>query len=842
MAHSSITYADKVENNGATPAGRFGADDLNEIKTVTNANGADFDGRIDLLEAGGGGINNLTSSGHVGDGTTVTFPLSFAPQTEVPQAFVVGIDGVLQSPIDAYTVSTTTDAITFSSAPPVNAEIVVSTANVLTGTDISASTIISTGSTTTRLLADRFADTLNLKDFGVIYNDRSSAILNSEKLNAALIVASNEKVTLNLGSGVLFLADPIVQTGRVRVIGSGTLNEWSKVNNPDQGEADTVLVMIGSPTQTSTVAGVSSMYNWGAGRINPSERSTTHNDSEYRLLSFVEDNTLATGRTLKKFSAAWTVENGASGSSFYGFRVIPDYGGTEGMDGYSDDYGNTVGVVSYPLSSGEWDVGLHLDNTRSITVDNVQFVGQWRMAGLLGIAHAKDNPAALYKNRFIDCTFNGYHGVEIRGYDGAPVIAQGTTTIDIPWADDHPFGADGDMELALTTGGVNKWPSRDLYTFTGMTKVTGGAYDVLRLTGISPNVPADVSNAFPYFNGGGTSQTDFERGEIMGFQHPSREPCHIKGLAGVVDGVFAYPSVAVGVSGTKATEIWFHQTSLTGYEEVMAHVHDCRNITFDVYVEANRAFSGLSSRGGRVIFSPEPSANPHSLSGNSSAGTQRPIWKHRGSTLGDGSLDTRPSLSLIDATYFTDVADVGFMESFYLTAPLDPAHASNRSEGEVLISSGDRRAGLGRRSARPPFSTPDEDNIDWSLRVDPTNGDVVAEKPVVAPRFNSVTVTIDDDDVAVISSLLSKAGFVYITHAPEGSVSQYGISGQAYFDIGNSAYALELLGGADFTVLTTALTGTTGADGDVTVGVDTGNLYLENRYGSTEVFTITVIG
>lgn len=170
MAYDEITYADKVENNGATPAGRFGADDLNEIKTVTNANGSSFDVRIDALEAGGGGVNNLTSSGHVGDGTTVTFPLLFAPTTEVPQAFVVGIDGVLQSPIDAYTVSTTTDAITFSSAPPVNAEIVVSTANVLTGTDISASTVIATGSTTTRLLVDRFADTVNVKDFGAVGN------------------------------------------------------------------------------------------------------------------------------------------------------------------------------------------------------------------------------------------------------------------------------------------------------------------------------------------------------------------------------------------------------------------------------------------------------------------------------------------------------------------------------------------------------------------------------------------------------------------------------------------------------------------------------------------------
>jgi len=200
MAYSSITYADKVENNGATPAGRFGADDLNEIKTVTNANGADFDGRIDLLEAGGGGINNLTSSGHVGDGTTVTFPLSFTPQTEVPQAFVVGIDGVLQSPIDAYTVSTTTDAITFSSAPPVNSEIVVSTANVLTGTDISASTIISTGSTTTRLLVDRFADTVNVKDFGAVgdgVTDDTAAIQAAVDSNASSVFVPSGRYAIS---------------------------------------------------------------------------------------------------------------------------------------------------------------------------------------------------------------------------------------------------------------------------------------------------------------------------------------------------------------------------------------------------------------------------------------------------------------------------------------------------------------------------------------------------------------------------------------------------------------------------------------------------------------------
>jgi len=38
MATQQITYADKVEDNGATAAGRFGANDLNEIKNVVNNN------------------------------------------------------------------------------------------------------------------------------------------------------------------------------------------------------------------------------------------------------------------------------------------------------------------------------------------------------------------------------------------------------------------------------------------------------------------------------------------------------------------------------------------------------------------------------------------------------------------------------------------------------------------------------------------------------------------------------------------------------------------------------------------------------------------------------------
>ena len=51
MAYSEITFTDKVENGGTTSSGLVGSADLNEIKTVVNANGASTDVRIDSLEA-----------------------------------------------------------------------------------------------------------------------------------------------------------------------------------------------------------------------------------------------------------------------------------------------------------------------------------------------------------------------------------------------------------------------------------------------------------------------------------------------------------------------------------------------------------------------------------------------------------------------------------------------------------------------------------------------------------------------------------------------------------------------------------------------------------------------
>ena len=187
-------------------------------------------------------LNNFTSSAHVGDGTTTAFTLSFAPRTEIAQAFVVGIDGVLQSPIDAYTVSRTTGLITFSSAPPVNSKIVVTTSAAVTGYDISDTTVTATGSTTTRKLTDRFADTVNVKDFGAVGDGVTddtaaidSALAAATAAFAPLYFPHGTYVrnsTLVLPSGAIILGDGSPKLGitltdekdKLRVGQKGTIN------------------------------------------------------------------------------------------------------------------------------------------------------------------------------------------------------------------------------------------------------------------------------------------------------------------------------------------------------------------------------------------------------------------------------------------------------------------------------------------------------------------------------------------------------------------------------------------------------------------------------------------
>jgi len=220
-------------------------------------------------------LSEFSSSTHTGDGTAVTFDLSFVPKTETPQAFLVIVDGILQSPVDAYTLTINPAQITFASSPPASSAIVVTTTAAATGTlvedtDLEAAVNISntppsfpkvgelwydntnlqmftyyddgngspqwvsitgamastlvedvsvtaTGTTTARNLTDRFADTVNVKDFGAKgdgVTDDTAAIDNAltvaTSTNKPLYFPHGTYVrnsTLSLPSGAIILGD-----------------------------------------------------------------------------------------------------------------------------------------------------------------------------------------------------------------------------------------------------------------------------------------------------------------------------------------------------------------------------------------------------------------------------------------------------------------------------------------------------------------------------------------------------------------------------------------------------------------------------------------------------------
>ncbi len=143
--------ANKKIVNLATPTASLDATNKNYVDTQVALSGTNLSG--------------FESSAHTGDNTSVDFTLSFTPQVSTPEAFLVTIDGVVQKPTTAYTIDPDTPKITFTSAPPTSAVInVVAISKSSTSADTTM--VKATGSTTSRTLANRFADVVNVLDYG----------------------------------------------------------------------------------------------------------------------------------------------------------------------------------------------------------------------------------------------------------------------------------------------------------------------------------------------------------------------------------------------------------------------------------------------------------------------------------------------------------------------------------------------------------------------------------------------------------------------------------------------------------------------------------------------------
>ena len=176
-------YVDQQDELRVLKAGDSMSGQLNTIDPVDLGNATNkryVDGRIATID-GVDGIVPLVSPRQQGDGVTTVFPTIVTSQHPT-QSYSVNLDGVTQRPQTDYTADTNGNVV-FAEAPEVGVDIditVFEPVNLQEAADFSQ--VTSTGSTTPRTLADRFAEVVNVKDFGAIgdgVTDDAQAIQNA---------------------------------------------------------------------------------------------------------------------------------------------------------------------------------------------------------------------------------------------------------------------------------------------------------------------------------------------------------------------------------------------------------------------------------------------------------------------------------------------------------------------------------------------------------------------------------------------------------------------------------------------------------------------------------------
>ena len=207
--HNRYLNEEAAEGNNASMQLVGGGTDFNAAnKKIVNlasptvgtdaANKNYIDDRVAL---GSTNLNAFDKSTHTGDNTETQFTLSFTSQSDTAEAYLVTIDGVVQTPTTAYSVSTSTNKITFTSAPPTSANIVVVPIGTTTDltTSLALSAVTATGSTTSRSLANRFADVVNVLDYGA--SPTESAANNTTYIQNAINAANTA------GGGIVFIPE-----------------------------------------------------------------------------------------------------------------------------------------------------------------------------------------------------------------------------------------------------------------------------------------------------------------------------------------------------------------------------------------------------------------------------------------------------------------------------------------------------------------------------------------------------------------------------------------------------------------------------------------------------------
>lgn len=238
--------------------------------------------------------------------------------------------------------------------------------------------VLAEGTTKPRMLKDRFADVVNVKDFGAVGDGVTD---DTEAIQAALSAASKAVFfpagtyittkTLVVGDNLSLYGDP----------GGYLYDSRTNLLFKSTGEKAYSLLMCSSWSVANPDAGGSYLSDSG-----------TRGDT-YKTLDLTQP-----------FSAAIIL---GKGSGIHGLGIYPYFNGLEGYKGND-------GALS-----DEWDVGIWCRNADNWHTSNVTCAGHWRKAAnLVTSSNIGDGKIPACELGFAEnCTFIGFRGVAIRSPD-----------------------------------------------------------------------------------------------------------------------------------------------------------------------------------------------------------------------------------------------------------------------------------------------------------------------------------------------------------------------------------------------------------------------------------------
>jgi len=304
------------------------------------------------------------STGVSGLGTGVATALGVAVTGS--GSVVLSASPTLTGTMTAATISATTVGATTATATTVNA----TTVNATTGAFTSVSGgVTATGSTTSRTLATRFADSANVKDFGAIGNGVAN--------DTAAIQAAINYMNTTYSGGIVF-----VPAGNYYVPGGLTLKGGVELVGEGRGsttiQAQTVDVTVIAFDATSNYAALRNLFIVGYTNVAATQNAVT---------------VAANVPVIMKDCNIW-----GGNSAVY----------TLGVDGYMENCFVAGWVTACVVSVGaNWYVRCKFD-TAGVAVTHAFFQGA-------------PSPFAIMENNFVACDFSG-------SFTNSVAISDGTNT------------------------------------------------------------------------------------------------------------------------------------------------------------------------------------------------------------------------------------------------------------------------------------------------------------------------------------------------------------------------------------------------------------------------------